>query len=364
MRRLGSLLGVLVVSACVAQPNTGADGLSDYGSVATLPGWANVDATGALRSFVKSCKVLMLMPPDTKLGGSGVVSQRGGQAGLWDPACQAAKAVAPGNEAAARQFFESWFEVYQASGTATFTGYFEPEVMGSKNEQPGYNVPLYAKPSVSSLATLSRTEIDGGGLYRQTPVTAYVASPVDAYMLQVQAAGRIVLRNGRVLSVGFDGDNGQPYTPIGSVLVQMGALSANNLNYQSISDWLKAHPAQARSIMEQNENYVYLRPVGYLPASEGPPGTLGVNLTARHSVAVDRNALPLGAPVFVSTTNPQTNTPLNLLAVAQDTGAGLNGPDEVDIFFGSGPDAQQIAGAMQQQGTVYLLLPRSTATSP
>lgn len=364
MRASGVMLAVLTLSACAVQSPSVLNGLSDYGNVSTLPGWNNVDASGALSSFVKSCKVLMRMPPDTKLGGSGEVYARAGQAGLWDPACQAAKVVPLGSEASARQFFDNWFEVYQASGTATFTGYFEPEVRGSKNERPGYTVPLYAKPAVASLASLTRTEIDDGGLYRQTPVTAYVASQIDAYMLQVQAAGRIVLPDGRVLSVGFDGDNGQPYTAIGSVLVRMRALPADNLNYQSISNWLRANPAQARAVMEQNENYVYLRPLGYLPSDEGPPGALGVALTARHSVAVDRNALPLGAPLYVATTDPQSNTALDLLTVAQDTGAGLSGADEVDIFFGSGLQAEQIAGAMQQPGTVYLLLPRQAAAAP
>lgn len=178
-------------------------------------------------------------------------------------------------------------------------------------------------------------------------------------MLQVQGAGRIALTNGRVLSVGFDGQNNQPYTPIGGVLVKMGALKPDNLSYQSISAWLKAHPEQARGVMEQNANYVYLRPIGYLPDNEGPPGALGVGLTAGHSIAVDRQALPLGAPVFVATTNPVTHEPLNLLTVAQDTGAGLTGVGMADIFFGAGPAAERIAGAMHQSGKLYLLLPRS-----
>lgn len=362
MRRLVALLGALALSGCVTSlpPATGPDAPpGPERSISALPGWEQADTAAALASFVVSCKALLLMPPDTTLGGSGLAYERAGQAGLWQPACMAAEAVPPGDQMAARQFFQSWFDVYQVSGAATLTGYFEPEVPGAKNERPGYNVPLYARPSVASLADLPRAAIDNGALNRKTPVTAYVTNPVDAYMLQVQGAGRIVLPNGRVLSVGFDGDNDQPYTPIGSILVQMGALAANNLSYQSISSWLKANPDQARGIMEQNANYAYLRPLGYLPDNEGPPGALGVPLTPGHSLAVDRAALPLGVPVFVATTDPLTNAPLDILTVAQDTGAGLEGADEADIFFGAGPDAEQIAGSMHQSGTLYVLLPRA-----
>lgn len=361
MRRLFALLGAVALSGCVSPsvPETGPDAPpGPERSIAALPGWTQTDMSAALASFVVSCKALLLMPPDTTLGGVGLAYERAGQAGLLAPACTAAKAVPPGDQGAAQQFFQSWFDVYQVSGTATLTGYFEPEVAGAKNEQPGYNVPIYAKPAVASLADLPRAAIDNGALNRKTPATAYLSNPVDAYMLQVQGAGRIVLPSGRVLSVGFDGDNGQPYTPIGSILVQMGALEANNLSYQNISAWLNAHPDQARTIMEQNANYVYLRPLGYLPDNEGPPGALGVPLTAGHSIAVDRSSLPLGVPVFVATTDPLTNAPLDILTVAQDTGAGLEGDDEADIFFGAGPDAEQIAGSMHQSGILYVLLPR------
>lgn len=362
MRRLIALLGALALSAC-ALPNdaeTGAGGLAASPiQMSDLPGWTQTDPSAALASFVVSCKAIMLMPPDTQLGGDGLAHQLGGQAGLWDSVCAAAKDVPPNDQAAARQFFQSRFQAYEVLGQALITGYFEPEVPGAKNSEPGYRVPLYAKPSIASLANLPRAAIDDGALYRKTPVTAYVASPEVAFMLQVQGAGRIDLTNGRVLSVGFDGQNNQPYTPIGGILVKMGALNPDDLSYQSISAWLETHPRQARAIMEQNANYVYMRPIGYLPHNDGPLGALGVGLTAGHSIAVDQQALPLGAPVFVSTTNPTTHNALNVLTVAQDTGAGLTGGNTADIFFGTGPSVAQIAGAMHQSGTLYLLLPRS-----
>ncbi len=360
MRWLLAFAAALALAACSfqQQPETGANAPPGRQIlVAQLPGWQQDNAPAALASFVMSCKAILLMPPDSQLGGTGLAQERAGQAGLWQPACTAAKAVPPNNEAAARQFFETWFTAYAIPGQALITGYFEPEVPGSKNQRPGYNVPLYAKPATTTLANLPRSAIDGGALYRKAPVTAYVTNPVDAFMLQIQGSGRIILPDGNILRVGFDGQNGQPYTPIGRVLEQMGAIKPDDVSYQTISAWLKAHPADAKSVMEQNARYVYMRPLGNLPANEGAPGALGVPLTAERSTAVDRSALPLGAPLFVSTTDPITGSAINILTVTQDTGGGIHGPDRADVFFGAGPDAEEIAGSMRQPGTLYLLLP-------
>ena len=362
MRRLTALAAALALSACVPPQALQTGPNAPPGPqvlVSSLPGWQQDNVAAALASFVTSCKAILLMPPDSPLGGAGLAQARAGQAGLWQPACTAAEAIAPNNDTAARQFFESWFDAYAVSGQALITGYFEPQVPGAKNQHPGYNVPLYAQPAVASLANLPRSAIDGGALYRNAPVTAYLTNPVDAFMLQIQGSGRILLPDGNILRVGFDGQNGQPYTPIGRILVQMGALKPEDVSYQSISAWLKANPDQAQSVMEQNERYVYMRPLGDLPADEGAPGALGVPLTAQRSVAIDQSALPLGAPLFIATTDPVTGTAMDHLAITQDTGGGIHGPGRADIFFGAGPDAEQIAGSMRQPGTLYLLLPKA-----
>ena len=187
------------------------------------------------------------MPPDQTLGGLGMAQQQAaGQAGLWRNACNGAQDVAPGDTAAAQQFFEDLFCRLPYPGPALITGYFEPEYPGAKNSAPGYTVPLYAKPDDPALANLPRAAIDANALYRKAPVTAYLADPVDAFMLQIQGSGRILLPDGHTLRVGFDGQNGQPYTPIGRILVADGDLAANDVSFQSISAWLKANPDQAQ----------------------------------------------------------------------------------------------------------------------
>ena len=113
--------------------------------------------------------------------------------------------------------------------------------------------------------------------------------------------------------------------------------------------------------MEQNARYVYLKPLGGLPDNQGAPGALGVPLTAGRSLAVDTSVIPLGIPVFLSTTDPITHAALNRLTIAQDTGGGIHGAEAADLFFGAGPTAEATAGVMQQPGSLYILLPRPTA---
>ncbi len=369
MRRFFILAVALAASGC-APPLQTTDILQPAGApplkpiaLDQLPGWQTDDTQAALAAFVRGCQALLLMPIDQGLGGTGYAQEAGGEAGMWQNTCLTARAVTPGDEDAAKAFFTTNFAAYQVDEGAQITGYFEPEFPGSKNAAPGYPVPIYAKPADPYLATLPRQSIDEGALTRKAPVTAYLTSPVDAYMLQIQGSGRILLPDGRVLRVGFDGQNGRPYTPIGRLLVARGDLAANNVSFQTISTWLTANPAAATSLMEQNQRYVFLRPLGSLPDELGAPGTLGVPLTAGRSLAVDDTQIPLGSPVFVATTDPVTGQPLNRLAIAQDTGGGIHGAAAADLFFGAGPDAEATAGRMMQPGQLYLLLPKSVPTS-
>jgi len=364
---LVAALALLALAGCVQEDGSlnqpaGSTPLTPI-PLASLPGWQSDNMADALAAFVRSCAKILTMPADQSLGGNGYAQQTAGQAGLWQNACNGAKAVAPSDSDAARNYFNAYFSAYQVGDSALITGYFEPEFPGTKNKSPGYTIPLYAKPADPYLASLSRIEIDSGALNRKTPVTAYLADPVDAYMLQIQGSGRILLPNGNVLRVGFDGQNGQPYVPIGRILVQNGDIAANNVSYQTISAWLRDNPGQAIAIMEQNPRYVYIRPLGPLPDNLGAPGSLGVPLTAGRSLAVDMADIPLGAPLFVTTTDPVTNQPIDRLTIAQDTGGGIHGAGAADLFFGAGPDAEATAGRMQQTGSLFLLLPRPTPSS-
>jgi membrane-bound lytic murein transglycosylase A len=307
--------------------------------LASLPGWTADNSAAALTSLVTACGAIEHMPPDQSLGGIGLAQTMAGQAGALLNACQAAREVTPGDAAAARQYFRLYFAAYRMVQPATITGYFEPEYPGAKNPRPRFKVPLYAAPAAPDLLDLTRADIDHNALYRKAPVTAYVADPIDAFMLQTEGAGRIRLENGTTLRVGFDGQTTAPFTPIGRLLVDQGQLPAGDVSFQSIATWL-----------------------GSLPDDEGAPGTLGVPLLAGRTVAVDRRVIPLGLPVYLATTNPVTGQPIDRLTVAADSGEGIKGAG-ADLFFGAGPQAEDIAGRMHQPGTLYLLLPRPSPTS-
>lgn len=332
-------------------------------AVKALPGWDSDDPSAALAAFVESCKALIVMPADQTLGGAGVAQQFAGQAGQWQQPCAAAEAIDPSDAASARIFFETSFVAYEVAAQALLTGYFEPEYPGAKNFAPGFTVPLYAQPADPELAHLPRAAIDHNALYRKAPVTAYLSNPVDAFMLQIYGAGRILLPDGNTLSVDFDGENHQPYTPIGRILVADGNLAENAVSFESITAWLKSHPREATAAMEQNANYVYLKPLGELAPGEYTPGAFGVPKIPGRSLAVHNALIPLGIPVFVASTGGTYSATLNRLTIAQDTDAGIHGTSAVKLFFGAGPDAEAAADHTHQPANLYLLLPRPAPPS-
>jgi len=385
------LAGALLLAACVAPAPSGpvAPGSMQLTPVdfAQLPGWAEDDAAAALASFQRSCARLAVMPADQRLGGAGLAAERGGQAQSWRALCAEARTVATGDPQAARRFFEAGLQPFAVSAAgqsnALLTGYYEPELRGARSPGGEFQTPLLGRPL--DLVTFdlgdffsdlkgrhgagrvvngrlvpyyTRAEIDAGALEAQRLAILWLASPIDAFFLQIQGAGRIDLADGHVVRVAYAGQNGLPYVPIGRVLVQRGALSADQVSEQSIRAWLLAHPAEARAVMEENPDYVFFRELRDYPANLGPPGALGAALTPGRSLAIDRAFIPLGAPVFVATTDPLSGAPLQRLMVAQDLGGAITGPLRADIFFGWGAEAGARAGRMNAAGTEYLLLPR------
>ncbi len=395
MRRLAwpALLALAVLSGCVAPPPTTTAGKATLGlhpvAFAALPGWAQDDAAQALPAFEASCATMAAMAPDQKLGGAGEAAALGGTPAAWRPACDAAQAVPAGNTAAARGFFEQWFQPYAvsdaSSGSATglFTGYYEPEVAGSRSPGVGYTVPLLGKPddlvevdlgqfapdlkgrSISGrvdgdtfVPYYDRAQIEAGALSSRRLGLLWLADPIDAFVLQIQGSGRVRLPDGHVVRVSYAAQNGRPYVPLGRVLARAGDIPLQQVSMQSIRAWLVAHPDQAAAMMDQNPSYVFFRELDGLPDDQGPPGALGAPLTPGRSIAVDRHFLPLGAPVFVATTDPVTHAPIRRLMQAQDLGGAITGPVRADVFWGWGSDAEARAGLMKQPGTDYVLLPR------
>ncbi|MDE2334964.1 MAG: MltA domain-containing protein [Rhodospirillales bacterium] len=330
-----------------------------------IPGWQTDNVAAALPPFIGDCDTLA-GHPNTELGGAGLAAALGGLAAPWRLACGEARVVPPGDQNAARAFFERNFDAYLVSQggsvTGLFTGYFEPEFEGSLRREGPYQTPILRRPpGVRPGQVLpDRAAIEHGALAAQHLQLLWLKSPIDAFFLSVEGAGRIRLPDGSVVRVTYDGQNGRPYVPIGRVLVDRGAMTMREVTMQSIRRWLENHPAQAQGVMDQDPSYVFFR-IERGSTDIGPPGALGTPLSPDRSLAVDKAFLPLSAPVFVETTDPVTRQPIERLMVAQDLGGAIKGAVRGDIFFGWGKAAEERAGKMREQGQAYVLLPKGPA---
>ncbi len=366
---------------------------------AEVPGWQDDRQGEALAAFLLNCRVIGQMPAEQPLGGQGEAQARGGAVAQWRPACEAARAVPVGNDIAARQFFEANFQANAVTDTGSkaaddhadglFTGYFEPEVPGARSPEGKYKYPLLARPpdliqvdlgdfvddlkgravvgrvqETRLVPYYDRAQIEAGVLARKRLEFLWLLDPVDVYFLQLQGSGRVDLPNGKVVRVSYAGQNGRRSVLIGKVLADRGEMPLDQVSLQSIRAWLAAHPRQAADVLNQNPSYVFFREIDDLRPDQGPPGAIGAPLTPGRSVAVDRAYVPLGAPVFVATTDPITGAPWRRLTIAQDVGGAIRGPVRADIFFGWGHEAEDWAGRMRNHGTEYLLLPKMQAAIP
>lgn len=350
---------------------------------ADLPGWRDDAVAAALPALLRSCDRIAKLPHDRSVGAEG----QGGTAADWYAPCGAARRVPAGDHAAARAFFEAWFQpaLVTNNGTAedgTFTGYYEPELAGSRGRKGRFTVPLLGKPS--DLVTMdlgkfrpdlgheqlagrvvgnrflpypTRADIEAGALDGLAQPVAWVDDPVDAHILHIQGSGRIRLDDGTVMRVGVAATNGHKFVGIGRVLKEKGKLDGDT-SMPAIRAWLKANPAEAVKLMAENPRYVFYRAV----EGDGPVGSEGVALTPERSLAVDTRYVPLGMPLWLDTVDP-AGKPLRRLVVAQDTGAAIKGVVRGDYFWGAGEPAFEKAGRMKSRGRYWMLVPRQRTPS-
>lgn len=324
-------------------------------------------AQRALSAFRTSCPVLVRRQDQSGLA----------QGPDWAPLCAQAASIAPEQAA---DFFRNNFDwVRVGSGKAFATGYYEPEIQGSRTPQPGY-APIYMVPPdlvrctrpdgttgrgrVDQTGTCvpyySRADVDNGALANRGLEIAWAADPLDLFFAEIQGSARVVFPDGTSMQIAYAEQNGLPYTPIGKVLRDQGILPAGGASMQAIKAWVRANPDQARALMEQNASYIFFRVLN----GPGPVGALNVPVTGQATVAADPKFVPLGAPVYLAVDRPEAYG----LWVAQDTGGAIKGPNRFDTFWGSGPDATRIAGGMAANGIAYILLPKGAGaralTSP
>ncbi|HEY1096928.1 MAG TPA: murein transglycosylase A [Alphaproteobacteria bacterium] len=357
-----------------------------------LPGWGTDQVGEALLAMQNSCAAIKQRDPARPMN----VNNVGGTAAAWRDVCNALDGMdeagaADKDATVARQFIQTWFDPYvistPAGKTGLFTGYYEPGLRGSLTQQGPYQYPLYQRPPDLVMAELGdfrdtlqgqriagrvingalkpyedRAAIDKGALAGKNLELLWVDNPYDAFFLQIQGSGRVTMNpngttTGPDLRLGYDGQNGYPYTAIGAELVKRGALSKEQVSLQTIRQWMETHPAEAPALMQQNKSYVFFRVL----EQDQPQGASGVGLTPLRSLAVDPRFIPYGAPVWLDVPHPtQPGKNLQQLFIAQDTGGAIRGPVRGDVFWGHGPEAEKAAGAMKARGQAWLLLPKNT----
>ncbi|HEY5634099.1 MAG TPA: MltA domain-containing protein [Burkholderiaceae bacterium] len=237
------------------------------------------------------------------------------------------------------------------------TGYYEPVIDGSRQRASPRQVALYRRPSESLLrAKPTRAAIENSDLLAGSELL-WVDDPIEAFFLHVQGSGRVRLPDGATVRVGYAANNGHPYRAIGRVLIERGALDAQQADTAGIKRWLRENPAQAREVMQANARFIFFRELPGAEAS-GPPGSLGVALTPLRSVAADPSRIAPGSLLFLDTEHPLDGSPIRRVVIAQDTGGAITGPVRIDLFWGRGDAAGEAAGRMRARGRVWLLEPR------
>ncbi|SMB22745.1 MltA domain protein [Sterolibacterium denitrificans] len=335
-----------------------------------LPNWPGSDGLGpSFQAFLASCQRLTREP-------------------AWQAACAAAGQLDGRDEATLRAWFEAHLQPWQlvnpdGSRSGLITGYYEPLLKASRVRKAAYRYPIYAVPD-------DLIEVDLAGLYpelrhmrlrgrlegnrlvpywsraeweqrqekqrdNRAKALVWADDAIDVFFLQIQGSGQVQLDDGSRIRVGYANQNGHPYRSIGRWLLDQGELKPGQASMQGIRNWVKNNPARAQELLDTNPSYVFFRELPVV--GDGPPGAMGLALTPERSIAIDPRITPLGVPVWLDTTYPNSEQPLTRLMVAQDTGGAIRGPVRADFYWGSGQAAGAQAGKMSQQGRMWVLLP-------
>ncbi|MEQ1552031.1 murein transglycosylase A [Sphingorhabdus sp.] len=315
----------------------------------------------ALASFRTSCPGLL-----KRTDNSGLT-----QGSDWQDACDAVKTWTGD----AISFFATYMDAVQVGeGKAFVTGYFEPEITGSRTKQPGYDVAIYKRPSdlidvdlgqfsddlkgksirgkvqgTKFIPYDERAAIVDGSLAGRGLEIAWAADPIEFFFLQIQGSGRLRLPDGGVMRIGYESQNGRGYTGIGRLMKDRGLITDGSM--QGIVKYLRENPEEGKKIMNENKSFVFFREL----TGAGPLGAMGYPVVGEASVAVDPKYVPLGAPVWLSLDRAEPNG----VWVAQDTGGAIKGANRFDSFWGAGDRARAIAGGMSARGSALLFLPKA-----
>lgn len=381
LSRLPLFAALLLLAACAplpqkatpctpckeTEPTKPAEPALQAAQYSDLPGWQEDDLMPTFQAFVNQCSSLQ-------------------KQALWRSSCAGARSLAETSpdSSAVRTWFEVNLQPWQlvnpdGSKSGLVTGYYEPILQGSRKYAPPYATPVFGIPDDLIVVDLGelypdlkhmrlRGRLEGRKLVpyysraewsiqemRRTPLL-WVSDPIDFFFMQIQGSGQIELDDGSRIRLNYADQNGHPYRSIGRWLIDQGEIKAEQASMQGIKQWARANPKRLQELLNTNPSLVFFRELK--AEGSGPQGAMGIALTPERSIAVDPRHTPLGSPVWLVTTQPNTDTPLQRLMLAQDTGGAIRGPVRADFYWGSGPGAGSQAGKMKQSGRMWVLLPR------
>jgi len=325
----------------------------------TLSGWRDDDQAMAFEAYLKSCRAIL----------NGSKAQRKARpvfGGLYD-VCERATALAAGGPVdtlAARKFFEDNFKPvrikppertygYYTGADGFYTGYYEPEVIGSRVKTDEYSVPIYGVPaSVAGkksrhFVQYDRVDIEKGALAGKGLEICWIKNPVDLFFAQIQGSTRVKLADGELMRLNYIASNGKPYTPVGRLLIDRGVFTPEEMSMDKIREFMEANPEEGKALREKNRSFVFFSKTK-LQAHDECLGAQGIALTPGRSIAVDPSIHVYGTPIWIDAKLPLKGAApedtFQRLVVAQDTGSAIRGPARADIYFGHGADIPSIAG--------------------
>ena len=348
----------------------------------TLPGWEDDSLVEALPAWLRSCARLARLALDVEVGPGGVA----GTAGDWRQICAAIANMTSADDAALRRLIEANLVPLHVQGVADgpglFTGYYEPIIEAARSRDTEYTEPIYALPDDHVLVRLEdfdshlkghdivgrvkngrlipyrrRGEIEAGAIKENAKVLFWARDALDVFILQVQGSGVVAQPNGKLSRIGFSGHNGHDYGSVGRALIERGELDAARAGWENIRAWLESNQEIMRETLALNPRFIFFQEI----EGDGPTGAAGVTLTAERSMAVDPGHIPLNVPVWLDAEHPTQEKRLRQLMLAQDTGNAIRGAVRGDFFWGTGPNALNMAGRMKSRGAYYIFVPRSVA---
>jgi membrane-bound lytic murein transglycosylase A len=263
---------------------------------------------------------------------------------------------------------------WNGSGEVLFTGYFEPIYEASRTQTDEFRYPLYNRPvdlgssedgkkawrqtESGDVPYYTRRQIDEQGVLAGNELV-WLKDRFDAYVIHVQGSARLKLTDGSTLRIGYAGNNGYDYWSVSNALVADGKIDAKERSLETVRRFFSEHPAEFSRYIHRNDRYVF-----FTERTDGPYGSLNEIVTPYRSIATDKSVFPRAALSFVDATVPTYGAqgirkiPFQQFTLDQDTGGAIRSAGRCDIFMGTGPEVERLAGHTEEEGRLYYLFLR------